>query len=194
MNNIEISEDKLEEFKNKLADYYLYEIYSNEFEVADRIRQLRELETNPTRIKTLADINDRLKVALEEKDRTARIALEKKDGKYKDKKASADEAEKAIGTVEKIKFEKSRYIKQTATLYQELSHYAEQADIRKKSYLYVKTFDPNNIEKLSYAEIDGTRYALKDNILAKDTFGQMVLFLEPAKNDQNNTYKTSSES
>lgn len=184
MNNITISEEKLKEFRTKLSDYYLYEVFSNDFEVADKIRRMKELQDDPERIKQFDEINARMKAAKEEMESLTKQAGSVK--KYGDKKAMLLKADKAQGEIQKCKLEKSRLVKPLETLYQEISHYADKAEQSRTSYEFATKFEfGTEVEQLPFAIIDGTKYKMKNNILEKTSLGQMVLFIENNENDTN---------
>lgn len=191
MNNTPIPEDKIAKFQDSLMNDLLFQLFTAEFSLADEIEGLKELQADPVRVEQLAGINDRLKEANEEKKKCQNVLVNSK--KQSEKMGAKMHIITAEGVIQKILMEKSRLINPLNDLYRQISAAAEKVRNLKKSIDFATKYSRDDAtEQLPYAELDGTKYAMNNNILEKSSVGQMVLYVEN-KNDTNNTTETTQE-
>lgn len=162
---MEIPKELQKEFKEdnlKTAQASLYNVYEAQ---AYNIWKLKKIE---------ADKERKIKIGALDKeilDASKKLKIEHKDKiKYELQR-----------TIDRATFIKNKHLNEVSGLYNKISQTAEKIKELEDKIEFNKeyTFGPH--EELPYAEVNGTHYSMKNNIIETDDLGGMILHLSPAK-------------
>lgn len=154
---------KQEEFRAHNIQEFDQSIFNLEIEQAFDLKRLSDMEGNPDRKVKLDGYNAKI----------ASLITSKTGKTIKDK-------EQIDAKIEKIRFEKSKLVIPQNKLYEEIHTRAHQIKGVKEMIQFIKYFKPSDAYvELPYAEVDGTRYEMKDNMYVLDDNKNRMLHMKP---------------
>lgn len=161
--------------KEKL-DILYYELYNLHTENAFSISIILAKESEKAALeKPMADA------------KAAYDALNVPQGSKKTKKSEPEKKELGLARnkYEGLNFTYTAIKGRISKLHEEVARKANSIRAISKNIKFIEEFEMSKVPQLPYLEINGTRYATKDNAHVLDDQGQMVLYVE--SHDQTNT-------
>lgn len=158
---MKITPEEVEKFKLNIATSLKFEIYKNQIDLAQTVNGLKEIEAEGELQKMDARIAE-IKTALES------IGPKKVDRPWKQKLET-----ELRGT----EFLRNKLFDERRKMFLEVNESARKIEALGKEIEYTLGFDHENLPQLDFVEIDGTKYAAKDNQVVLDAEGARVLYV-----------------
>ena len=167
---------KERKFRNKIIEEFEEEIYWMDIEQSHDFKRLYALQEDIERLAKIENFNKEIS-----------------ELKRKQKLNTKAERDRLAIEIEKVQFLKSKLTMPEQRIYEAITDRAQKIQAAEKMADFVRAFKSGKRDQLPYAVIDGTRFAVKDNVIQKDNEGNRIFHMQPgsapkqeATNKENN--------